>query len=144
MAPKAPNEMTAGEALEAYGFKVEGDVYYKDTADTQTWERVTGGFRRLERPAAGIVIGAPAWGRPVENTGLIEVPYRQAAKFEGVSGLHPATHPEAFEWIWPEEAVAEIYAYGYTPDYGRRWKRNADGELVQDRSPQNAGDKDED
>jgi len=139
---KAPDQMNAVEAMEAYGLvkDADSDVWIHGTADTQSWQKVNGGWRRIERPAPGLVIGARPWGRPFggANSGLIEVPYTQTAKYDGVSGLHPETHPEAFEWTWPEAKVAEIYAYGYTPEYGKRWKRNDEGELVQDRSPVNA------
>lgn len=133
---KAPNEMTAEEALEAYGFRQDGNVWAKDL-NTQVWvKQEGGGFRCLEAPRPGLVIGAEPWGRPSDEfPGLIEVPYTQAGIWKDVSGLHPAIHPECFEWTWPDERVAEIHAYGYTPEYGHRWKRNDEGELVRDRSP---------
>lgn len=143
MATKAPADMNAEEALEAYGYTKDGDIYHKGTVDTQIWQKVEGGWRMLERPAPGLVVGAQPWGRAAGDTGLIEVPYRQVAKYDGVSGLHPETHQDAFEWTWPEEKVAEIYAYGHTPDYGRPYKRNDEGQLVQDRSASRA-EKDED
>lgn len=137
MATKAPADMTVGEALIAYGFILEHGLWSKPGNETQHWQVVPGGFRRLERATTGIVIGAPAWGRETGEADIIEVPYRQSAKYDAVSGLHPNTHQEAFEWVWPAEAVREIYAYAYTGDsgYGRPWKRNDEGALVQDRAP---------
>ncbi len=139
---KAPAEMTAEEALLEYGFTQEGDTFYKAGADTQTWVKVDGGWICLEAPRAPLVVGAEPWGRPYKDSGLIQVPWRQAPRFEGVGGLHPLRHQDMFDWVWSDERVREIHAYGYTGDgdgfYGRRWKRNAEGDLVPDRSPRTA------
>lgn len=145
---KAPEKMTARQALEAYGFVNDNGTYYKPTnPESQRWQSVSGGWRMLEVPTAalGAVDAANAaeraeaqaaagpWGRPYLNTGFIEVPYRQKdGEWADVSGLHPAKHPQAFEWAWPEEKVAEIYAFGHTSDYGKPMRRNAEGELVVD------------
>lgn len=124
---------TAEAALEAYGYTEEGDIFSKPNQDTQIWQRVERGFIRHERPAAGLVIGAPSWGRPSRlSPDLIEVPYTQTDKFRDVGGLHPAAQPEAFEWTWPAHVVAEIYAHGHTSEFGQAWKRNEAGELVPD------------
>ena len=139
MPTKAANEMTAEEVLLEYGFAQEGDVFYKPTSNTETWVKVPGGWLCLAPGGVTpIAVGAEPWGRPYGETGRLQVPYRQTAKFEGVSGLHPATHPEAFEWVWPEERVHEIHAYAYTAEgdkaaYGRKVRKNEAGEYILDR-----------
>lgn len=140
---KAPAEMSAEEALEAYGFVDTGSgAYVKLTSDTESWVKVEGGWHCLAPVAAAspLVIGARPWGRPYGETGRLQVPYRQLERFAGVSGLHPLEHQDMFEWTWPDWRVAEIHAFAYTAEgdqasYGKRWKRNEAGELVQDRSP---------
>lgn len=145
MATKTPEELkTAEDALHEYGFERGGDgnnIFFKPTSNTESWIKVEGGYHCLAPVGTtSPVIGAEPWGRPYGDSGRLQVPYTQTDKYAGVSGLHPATHPEAFEWVWPEERVREIHAYAYTAEgdkaaYGRRWKRNDQGELVQDRSP---------
>lgn len=132
MPNKAPDKMTGEEALLAYGFQAQGDrgLYAHPTAPTdQMWVKADGGWIRLDK-AAGVqprgqaegmadpAAGAP-WGRPWQlapESGLIEVPHRVSDRWQNVSGLHPLTHGECFDWVWPDSVVAELYAYAYKSD----------------------------
>lgn len=48
---------------------------------------------------------------PASLINMIQTPMRQSDSYKNSSGLHPAEHPEAFDWVWPAQAVAEIYHY---------------------------------
>lgn len=141
---KAPEEMNATEALVAYGFVEKDEVFVPASGRlSQCWKRTEGGWIRLDppTPAMGPIEGSadPAngapWGRPVPGTVWMQVPWKQkGGVWDGVSGLHPLTHQECFEWIWPEEVVAEMYAFAHTTMFGKRYRRDDDGKLIQDRT----------
>ena len=134
---KEPGELTARQALEQYGFTKRNNEYVREDEDTQSWEPAPGGsgWHRYDSPTAGgLVVGSPAWGREMED-GRVQVPYAQTERYQGVSGLHPSTHPEAFEWVWPDAVVQETYAYGYESIvHGRRYRKDDDGRVMQDRT----------
>lgn len=145
--PQTPDKLSAGEALLDYGYTRGEDGRYRHPTvgnPTQEWIEVKGeGWTRLDPAPAAVIVpgnadlagladpaaGAP-WGRPHES-GLLEVPYRQLERFAGVSGLHPLTHGEMFEWVWPDAVVAELYAYAYKSNRPA-YKREGD-QLVVDR-----------
>lgn len=125
--------MNTRELLEAYGYRLEDDGFWRRRAGgtmlpTHIWREVDGGWARYD-PAAG----ARAWGYAADELpGYVRTAHRQLSRpgepFEGVSGLHPAEelHRQAFAWVWPDEAVAEIYAY----PPGEPWVRTADGTVL--------------
>src|SRR3990167_1374138 len=95
--------MTAIEALEAYGYRLENGVYVRQLdPDTERWEPVTDGFLCYKKVSD--------WGKLATN-GLMAIPYTQTAAFKNIGGLHPDRQPECFEWTWPEERVLEIYTH---------------------------------
>lgn len=143
---ETPLPETTEDALEAYGYVLGDEVWSKPTAATQAWSRTEDGsaWHRFDpaRPAAGVVFGVvdpsggQPWGQPamtVEGTpipGWVLTPYKQlGGPWAGVSGLHPAVHPEAFGWEWPDREVYEIYAYNH---FNGPWKRLDDGTIVRD------------
>lgn len=113
---------SAIEELEAYGYvrDADADIWHKPGALTEMWgPRAEGGWfclRPADQPVAQAVGGAdPAGGAPWGilsdvGAGWMQVPYGLLPKWAGVSGLHPATHTECFEWGWPDAVVAERYA----------------------------------
>lgn len=63
----------------------------------------------------------------------MQVPFSQTEAFALASGLHPARQPEAFEWVWPEKRLIEIYAHTAGPD-GNEWVKTDEGVLVKEKS----------
>lgn len=129
--PKSVHDMTAREALLAYGFRRDDDGFYRHArqgAPTQVWRFVDNkGWERFDPEAgAGLVVGAPVWGVKDDEApeGYVKVPYQQTERFKDASGLHPATHPECFDWIWPEFVVKETYAYAAVSEEGNTFKKN--------------------
>lgn len=114
--------MNAKEALEKYGFEEnEEGVYVRVLGDkidlsTERWVEVQGGWRCYK-------VGSD-WGKLDPKTGLHSVPFGQNEAFADVGGLHPETHPQCFEFVWPDERIVEIYEHageeGWTKvtDYG--------------------------
>lgn len=109
---------SAVQALIDYGYTETDGLFQRGLTDA--WRREGDGFLML-RPAAPTVGSAEgvanpaagaAWGMPVEGVpGWVQVPYRQSDRFATASGLHPLTHPECFEWVWPGDVVAERYEF---------------------------------
>lgn len=151
-ATKAPDKMTARQALAAYGFErnAEGMFIKKSGEITQVWRPVEGGgWIRLDPPIPTIAMvggedpsGGKPWGKALADTSWVQVPWKQGDAFAGVGGLHPAVpeHEPCFVWVWPDEAVAEIYAYGHTSDYGKLYRRNEKGALVEDTGRKERGE----
>ena len=120
--------MKAKEALEKYGFKLVDGMYIRvlnsrPDLSTERWVPVEGGWRCYKQVSD--------WGHLDPATGLYAVPWRQTggALINGVlvvTGLHPAEHPGAFEFVWPEEVVA--FQYQYAGQEG--WVRQADGSML--------------
>jgi hypothetical protein len=129
------------KALRGYRYTEGPDGLWSREGDpeTQQWQETEDGWVMLDYPRAPVATtdadpagGAP-WGR-VLPTGRVLVPYSVTARFEGVGGLHPATHPEAFVWTWPAEKVAEIYRVAAMETPGlepARFHRGSDGQLVE-------------
>lgn len=105
--------MSAAELLVDYGYtemEVDGrKVYTPARPSSERWEAVDGGFHCYGLPAAGFGGGKP-WGRVLSPV-LMQIPFKQSELFANASGLHPADHPDAFEWVWPSERVEQIYRY---------------------------------
>jgi hypothetical protein len=107
--------MNTRELLEAYGYRLDVDGFWRrrvagTVLPTHIWREAEGGWARYD-PAGG----ARAWGYPADELpGYVRTAYRQLSRpgepFEGVSGLHPAEElqRQAFAWVWPDDAVAEI------------------------------------
>lgn len=146
--------MKATDALKAYGYtRDDSGLWLKITGGrlmpTQVWKETDGGFLRLDPPhiPIGSVLGGtdPAngapWGKPVVDehgqavNNWIQVPWKQSDRFATASGLHPLTHSECFEWVWPEKEIAFMYQYAHTagfhPDDGvdNPWVRQNDGSM---------------
>lgn len=111
------HSLNAAEALVAYGYLKDGDSGIYTRGNTQAWRETPDGWERFDPPggrsftAPGVedpAAGAP-WGVLVPEVGWYRVPYKLMPKWATVSGLHPATHPECFDWLWPEQEVAEQY-----------------------------------
>ena len=122
--------MTAIEALESYGYRLIETTYIRypgggsvPDLTTERWEETTGGWHCYKVPTLGF--GSTAWGRYVRPD-LVQVPWRQSAHNEGVSGQHPARQPEAFEWVWPDEVVTLIYEHAGQEG----WQRLDDGSMI--------------
>lgn len=129
--------MTGEEALRDYGYaESDGMFIRKGTNPTQAWSRDpdSDGWFRYDPPAlAGTAFsgdsiadpsGGAQWGIPVDGTFWVRAPYRQSARFATASGLHPLTHPECFDWVWPDYVVAELY------QHAARLTTDADGVSV--------------
>ena len=99
-------------------------LYEPARPSSERWRRVAGGWECYALPTPAIGGGAP-WGAVVEGTPFIRVPYR--ALF---GGAHPATDPQAFEWIWPDSRLQEIYAHVAERDIGNPWHKTEAGEYV--------------
>lgn len=122
---------TAAELLNDYGYtEVQAGLFVPARPSSERWEKVTGGWQCYAAPAPTIGGGEP-WGRPLAG-GLLQVPYTQSGTYAAVGGLHPARHPEAFEWVWPEERLVEIYAHVAVPGKGNLWRKTDEGEYVRD------------
>lgn len=108
---------SAEAALVAYGYAKDEASGMFTRGDTQAWRKTDEGWERFDPPSLKKPIRAegvddPAdgasWGLPTE-VGWVRVPYKLGERWRNISGAHPATHPECFEWLWPEEEVAELY-----------------------------------
>jgi len=117
--------MTAKEQLLEYGYQQAGDDFVPARASSERWRSVPGGFECYAMPTLTFGGGKP-WGLP-QDGGFVKVPYRQSERFANASGLHPATHPECFEWVWPEERLVEIYAHAPKDGKANPYLRQADG-----------------
>lgn len=140
MAQKAPSDYTAREALIAYGYARDDSTgfYVKNSpAPTQIWRYAENrGWERFDPLTSAMPIVVPddlkediyPYGIADDEApeGYVKVPYGQLPRFADVGGLNPTKHADCFEWIWPETAVKEIYAYVNTED--REYER-IDGEL---------------
>jgi hypothetical protein len=127
-----PNDgMTTETLLHQYGYveATPGTFTSPRRPSNEHWQRVDGGWL-CYGVAAPIGQGKP-WGvavcatcgarideHPADQSAhfftpaeRLLVPYTVAPKFQGVSGLHPATHPECFDFVWPDARVHEIYAH---------------------------------
>lgn len=108
----------AAALLKDYGYVELGDgllsvkgelLYIPARTSSERWEKTDGGWHCYGIAARPFGGGEP-WGRPMGGD-LVQVPYTQTEAFANVSGLHPARNPEAFEWVWPEERLVEIYEH---------------------------------
>lgn len=127
------------QLLEEYGYAEHASpigLFSYPRKRTTNWQRQDNGtwlrFDPVTTPVGSAVgvdnpAGGAAWGRATADPTWVQTPYRQLPKFDGVSGLHPATHPECFDWQWPDEQVAFIYAY-HDPDGTQEWLKLDDGE----------------
>lgn len=130
--------MDAKEALEGYGYILDEASGFYFRGDTEAWKPVDGGWlcvrpvrgsQKFSAPGVADPSNGQPWGREIaEVPGWLQVPDGLADRWREVGGLHPATHPECFEWIWPDERVAEIYEFASTDE--NRWVRQEDGTLV--------------
>ena len=119
---------TAKELLLQYGYtEVSPGLFVPARPSSERWEKVEGGWHCYAPATAGFGGGDP-WGKVLDG-GLMQVPFTQTEAFKDASGLHPARNPEAFQWVWPEERVEEIYAHVAGPD-GNEWVKTDDGKLV--------------
>jgi hypothetical protein len=148
----------AREELKAYGYaEGEGGIYYRPSSpNTEAWKETEDGWICFAPATAamGQVEGAPApagpWGRAHDVLpGWVQVPYQLGEGFRvertpegefvgGVSGLHPAKHPDCFDWFYPDEVVAERYAVANAAAAGKRVKRveNEDGSFSYEDDPE--------
>lgn len=144
MATKAVSDYTAREALVAYGYVRDDEtgVYmHRSPVPTNAWRFVENrGWERYDFAAQALPIQAfdgeeiLPYGTPAEDLpGWVKVPYQQNEQFRHVGGLHPATHPECYEWIWPEQVVKEIYAYAATDGGENNWRAMGNGDYVKER-----------
>ena len=116
--------MDAQSALEAYGYTLVDGMYVRPNKEsTERWQPVDGGFLCFRKESD--------WGKVVDND-LIQVPFTQNASYAGVGGLHPSRQPEAFEWVWPDERIVEIYTHT-----GEGWVKTVDdsGKVVFNKTP---------
>jgi len=132
--------MTGAEALGKYGHTQARDGLWTK-ARSQAWLAVDGGFNRFDPPSAPMggfgddPSGGAPWGVLADGrSGWVMVPYRQkAGEWANVSGLHPATHPACFEWVWPDEVVAEMYQFASKAGGENQYTRQEDGSLAKAR-----------
>jgi hypothetical protein len=114
--------MNASEALREYGYTEDDQgVFSPARPSSEYWVKAVGGWRCFTKQPP-----SHDWGRRDEDADAWEIPYRQE---EPTSGLHPMTTPDAFEWIWPEERLLEIYTY---TAFNGPWRKLDDGSFVKD------------
>lgn len=131
--------MTGKAALESYGYTFNPDTgFYTNTQSGQVWQENEGGgwlcFNRATPTFKSPSVSDPAkgepWGKPVAGVpGWVVTPYGLAEGWDGVGGLHPLTHEVAFQWVWPDEAVAEIYEFA-SREESNPYIRGEDGVLT--------------
>lgn len=94
-------------------FKPNRPGIMADDGGAFAWPVAWFGPNEEPRIIVGVKDGAPTFApaEPKSLIGLLQIPWRQGDAYAGVSGLHPAAHPHAFAWVWPDDAVAEIYHY---------------------------------
>jgi hypothetical protein len=110
-----------------YGYtEVPVGLFVPQRPTSERWEKVDGGWHCYGPAVAGFGGGKP-WGQPIQGSPLMRIPYTQAEPFANASGLHPADQPEAFEWVWPEARVVEIYAHVSKPGEGNKFVKVEDG-----------------
>lgn len=121
---------SAEDELKGYGY-TEGVDGLLVRGNGEAWKREGDGFVQFRPmtqdvvPAIGVAdpSGGQPWGIPAPGVpGWMQVPYEPLEKWRTVSGIHPMTHPECFQWLWPEDVVAEKYHYAYR-EGGKAWKR---------------------
>lgn len=116
----------ASTLLKEYGYtEVQDGLFVPARPSSERWERVEGGWHCYAPVAASFGGGEP-WGR-VLDLGLMQVPYCQSEAFASASGLSPSRNPAAFEWVWPEERLVEIYEHVATPGKGNEWVKTEAG-----------------
>lgn len=81
--------MTTDELLLNYGYTGGPDVFLPARPSSERWERTDGGWLCYR--------------------GAEQVPFRCIQG--GVNPQRPQDAPEAFEWVWPDERLQEIYAH---------------------------------
>lgn len=122
---------SAAELLIEYGYiEVAPGMFQPARPSSERWEATTGGWYCYTAISGGVMGGAP-WGQKVSDA-LMKVPYKQSEVFANASGLHPATHPECFDWVWPEARIVEIYAHAPKNNEGNKYHKSEDGTLVLD------------
>lgn len=99
--------MTTETELQKYGFREVNGAwmrYLGATVDltTERWIRDpsgTGWYCFKQGPV-------DSFGKPTSTDGVFQVPHSTR-----VSGAHPQTTPDDFEWVWPDATVEAIYKY---------------------------------
>lgn len=112
--------------LKEYGYtEVQEGLFIPERPSSERWERVEGGWQcyGMGRSMGG---GAP-WGTKMDGGALFKIPYTQKPSFATAGGLHPAANAEAFDFIWPDKVVNDIYAHVSKPGEGNEWVRQDDG-----------------
>jgi hypothetical protein len=132
--------MTAEKALIAYDYQERNGLFVRKSGHpSDAWKKLPdGGWAcfSVATPVyavAGVAdpSGGKAWGKATpEIPGWVQTPYRLADRWASVGGLHPETHPECFEWVWPDERVEEIHVYGLRAIQGEEFVRQDDGSRV--------------
>ena len=90
---------SAIDELVDFGYEVQDDgsyVRFKNKRPVNKWEKVAEGWLHFRRVAE-------AWEA---------VDYTLLPKWQGVAGLHPSTHPECYEYVFPEDWVLQEYTQG--------------------------------
>lgn len=120
-------EKTVEKLLTDYGYREVGNGLFEPARpSSERWRNVPGGWECFSPPTIPFGGGAP-WGRPIDG-GWIQVPFSQKESFKNAGGLHPLENPEAFEWIWPEERLREIYEHTSGKD-GNHWIKTDEGKF---------------
>jgi len=114
--------MKTAELLIAYGYtEVSPGMFLPARASSERWEKTDGGWLCYR------VGGEEQGGRPIANSPLIQIPYR--TEVHGVNPRRPGNTPDAFEWVWPDERLQEIYAHA-VPTGDNTWQKLDDGSFV--------------
>lgn len=120
----------AAALLKDYGYsEVSDGLFVPARPSSERWEKVKDGWY-CYGPAGATFGGGPPWGKALDG-GLVQVPYTQTEQYANVGGLHPAIQPEAFEWVWPDARLEEIYAHA--PKEGpNQYRKTDEGKYVKE------------
>ena len=126
-----PISKTIEQALTDYGYREDRGYWVREGAPTDIWNKGPHGWRKLA--PASVSFGGGIFGRQCEIPGYVEVPYKQAMIPVSGEAISPATHPDYYDWVWPEEQIIFIYEYavGQDADRGNLWIKvqNEDGSI---------------
>jgi hypothetical protein len=128
-----PNTLEIKEAFEGYGYSEVDGWWVKLTgAETQRWRKASEGWICVEPIRYPFGGGDPMGIILPDMPGFMQVPHHQLLLPTSGSS-HPASNPEHYEWIWPEDEIIFMYEFSNSLlPAGQTWQKvqDADGNIT--------------